>query len=98
MYNPKDYRSFDCGTGGVKIVSYSNAKGLEFDIVLLPQFTRAASTSDEASDLARITIAVSRAREQLYLFTRQGERDSASRWIDTSSVLRAHPESFLFLY
>lgn len=98
LYNPKDYRSFDCGTGRVKIVSYSNAKGLEFDIVLLPQFTRAASTSDEASDLARINIAVSRAREQLYLFTRQGERDSASRWIDTSSILRAHPESFLFLY
>lgn len=95
LYQPRSYRDFDFETEGVKIVSYGNVKGLEFDIVILPSFTRVASTGSSSADLARIHIATSRAKEQLLLFEVKEETSYSSKWIDTKEILSQNKGSFV---
>ena len=53
---------------GVKILNYSNMKGLEFDIVILPRIEKIFSSRDKRIDMNRMYVAISRAVDELYLF------------------------------
>jgi superfamily I DNA/RNA helicase len=55
------------GEGGITLLCYASAKGLEFDIVFIPELQR--YSGDPADPIARMTfyVLISRARKQLYL-------------------------------
>ncbi len=53
---------------GVKILNYSNMKGLEFDIVILPRIEKIYSSNDKTIDMNRMYVAISRAVDELHIF------------------------------
>ena len=62
------FNKLDFSKDDVKIVSFKTAKGLEFDIVLIPKFDRIYTTGEEAADLNRVYVSMTRAFDELHLF------------------------------
>lgn len=98
LYEPHTYRDFDFDRNEVKIITYGTAKGLEFDVVILPQVTRVNSSGDPASDMARMHIATSRAKEALFLFKIAGENVDSTKWIDTLTPLQGNENKYKSVY
>ena len=98
LYEPHTYRDFDFDRNEVKIITYGTAKGLEFDVVILPQVTRVNSSGDPASDMARMHIATSRAKEALFLFKIAGENVDSTKWIDTITPLQGNESKYKSVY
>lgn len=73
-------------TNGVKILSYSTMKGLEFDIVILAAFDKVRSTGDTVADQNRAYVAISRAKEDLYIYYFSGQ-NNGTKWINTMTVI-----------
>ena len=87
-YQTLTYTEFDFDSPGVKIVTYGTMKGLEFDIVLLPRFTRVSTTGDYVADMNRLHVATSRAKEQLFVFCFNEGAGNPDKWIDTLRPIR----------
>lgn len=87
--NPLDFTKDD-----VKIMSFGIAKGLEFDLVLIPRFDRIISCGDDIADRNRIYVAMTRAKEELHLF--YITQSSRSNYIDTFSTI--NPKRQLFTW
>ena len=98
LYEPHTYRDFDFERNEVKIITYGTAKGLEFDVVILPQITRVNSSGDPASDMARIYIAASRAKKALFMFKVAGEIADGVKWIDTLTPLIGNENKYKSVY
>ncbi len=98
LYEPHTYRDFDFDRNEVKIITYGTAKGLEFDVVILPQITRVSTTGDPISDMARIHIAASRAKKALFLFKVAGENADSTKWIDALSPLYGNESKYRSVY
>ena len=98
LYEPHTYRDFDFDRNEVKIITYGTAKGLEFDVVILPQITRVSATGDPLSDMTRIHIATSRARKALFLFKVVGENPDSTRWIDVLNPLLGNENKYRSVY
>lgn len=98
LYEPHTYRDFDFERNEVKIVTYGTAKGLEFDAVILPQFTRVNASGDPVSDTTRIHIAASRAKNGLFIFKVAGENIDGIKWIDTLSPLKGNESRYKSVY
>ena len=98
LYEPHTYREFDFERNEVKIITYGTAKGLEFDAVILPQFTRVNASGDPAADMARIHIATSRARKGLFIFKIAGENIDDIKWIDTLAPLLGNESRYRSVY
>ena len=94
LYEPHTYRDFDFDRNEVKIITYGTAKGLEFDVVILPQITRVSATGDPLSDMTRIHIAASRARKALFLFKVVGENVDSAKWIDVLNPLLGNESKY----
>ncbi len=73
-------------TNGVKILSYSTMKGLEFDIVILAAFDKVRSTGDTKADQNRAYVAISRAKEDLYIYY-FSEQNNGTKWINTMAAI-----------
>ena len=98
LYEPHTYRDFDFDRNEVKIITYGTAKGLEFDVVILPQITRVGTTGDPLSDMTRIHIAASRAKEALFLFKVVGENADSTKWIDVLTPLLGNENKYRSVY
>ena len=98
LYEPHTYRDFDFDRNEVKIITYGTAKGLEFDVVILPQITRVGTTGDPLSDMTRIHIAASRARKALFLFKVVGENADSTKWIDVLTPLLGNENKYRSVY
>ena len=98
LYEPHTYRDFDFDRNEVKIITYGTAKGLEFDVVILPQITRVSATGDPLSDMTRIHIAASRARKALFLFKVVGENNDSTKWIDVLNPLLGNESKYRSVY
>lgn len=98
LYEPHTYRDFDFDRNEVKIITYGTAKGLEFDVVILPQITRVGNTGDPLSDMTRIHIAASRAKEALFLFKVVGENADSTKWIDVLTPLLGNENKYRSVY
>jgi len=98
LYEPHTYRDFDFDRNEVKIITYGTAKGLEFDVVILPQITRVGATGDPLSDMTRIHIAASRARKALFLFKVVGENVDSTKWIDVLNPLLGNESKYRSVY
>jgi len=88
MHKPQTHHRIDFDQPGVKILSYGTMKGLEFDVVLLPNFDQIKTQDDEVVDANRVYVAMSRSVSELYLFY-WNERPSYNK-IDTMTALTAH--------
>ena len=66
-YLSQQDNNLDFDVPAVRIVTYGTMKGLEFDVVILPRFTRVRTTGDDVADMNRLHVATSRAKEKLYL-------------------------------
>ena len=62
------FNKLDFSKDDVKLLSFKTAKGLEFDIVLIPKFDRIFTTGEEAADLNRVYVSMTRAFDELHLF------------------------------
>jgi len=80
----------DFNKPGVKIVTYGNMKGLEFDVVLLPLFDKIPAKDGDIVDSNRAYVAVSRPLSELYLF--YWNIYSSPGKIDTMTALANHKE------
>ena len=98
LYEPHTYRDFDFDRNEVKIITYGTAKGLEFDVVILPQITRVSATGDFLSDITRIHIAASRAKKALFLFRVVGENTDSTKWIDVLNPLLGNESKYRSVY
>ena len=98
LYEPHTYRDFDFDRNEVKIITYGTAKGLEFDVVILPQITRVSATGDSLSDITRIHIAASRAKKALFLFRVVGENTDSTKWIDVLNPLLGNESKYRSVY
>jgi superfamily I DNA/RNA helicase len=63
----KRQQRFDFDIPGIKIVNFQSMKGLEFDTVFLPELQRVQEDPGSAAFRMTMYVAVSRAREELYL-------------------------------
>jgi superfamily I DNA/RNA helicase len=57
----------DFNTPGIKLINYQSAKGLEFDIVFIPDLDTANLNTEIPETLMLLYVLMSRAREELYL-------------------------------
>ncbi len=87
-YLSQQDNNIDFDVSGVRVVTYGTMKGLEFDIVVLPRFTRVMSTGDEVADYNRLHVATSRAKEKLYLICFKENTANKNKWIDTLAPLK----------
>ena len=85
------FNKLDFTKDDVKIVSFGTAKGLEFDIVIIPKFDRIYSTGENAADLNRVYVSMTRAFDKLHLYyLTQNPKD----FIDTFSKVNTNKNLF----
>lgn len=73
---------------GVNLCTYHASKGLEFDVVILPELIEGKVPPKQASGIDAIEeerrmfyVAMTRAKKKLYLFTYENEKEVSSRFI-----------------
>ena len=70
---------------GVKVVTFGTMKGLECDIVIIPNIDLIKSERDRIRNNNKIYVAMTRAKEELYMIYRDLEY-SPDKWIDVSLI------------
>ena len=86
------FNKLDFSKEDVKIVSFGTAKGLEFDMVLIPKFDRIFTTGDNVADLNRVYVSMTRAFKELHLFYLT--ENPKSGYIDTFSKVSKNRDLF----
>ena len=86
------YDAVDFIKNDVKILSFGAAKGLEFDMVLIPRFDRIKTCGDDIADRNRIYVAMTRAKKELHLF--YITHSSRPNYIDTFSIINRKKQLF----
>jgi conserved domain protein len=81
----------------VKIVSFGTMKGLEFDVVIIPNIDLIRATSSQKIDYHRMYVAMTRARENLYMIT-TNIHTKTGKWAEILSIIEDNPEYFKIIY
>jgi superfamily I DNA/RNA helicase len=68
----KDVPSVDFDEPGIRLVTFKSAKGLEFDVVFIPELQRVNLDPEDPATKMKFYVLVSRAREELFI-TYSGE-------------------------
>lgn len=84
--------NIDFSNSDVVVIPYGVMKGLEFDIVLLPRFEKVRSSADSILDYNRLFVAISRARETVYIL--YFDTKITNGWIDTMTPIQNNLKLF----
>lgn len=90
--NELDFRK-----NNVKIVSFGTMKGLEFDVVIIPNVDLIRAASNQKIDYHRMYVAMTRARENLYMIT-TNMHTKRGKWAEIVPIIEENPEYFEIIY
>lgn len=82
---------------GVKIVTFRTVKGLDFDIVIIPNVENIDNTGDVVKNHNKMYVAMTRATDELYILYGDTNRHS-SKWTDAARVIEDNKVLFDWEY
>ena len=93
MYlKPAQRKELDFGHGGIFVMNAQACKGLEFDVVVLADIDEHSIVEDDDAVKRLFYVMVSRAREIVLLFMKDGERQGIERILPTDPSILVRKE------